>query len=54
MRIDLHLQGMPASINRLHDRVNVIVKLLREQDPLYVNEKGLVWPGFARSKITNR
>jgi len=41
---------MLASINRLHDRVNAIVRLLREQEFLYVDENGLVWPGFARSK----
>ena len=41
---------MLAGINRLHDRVNAIVRLLREQELLYVDEKGLVWPGFARSK----
>jgi len=108
-----HLDGMLASINRLHDRVNVMVRLLlfetrikhlrdtkeinlrqyailtqvmergkplqidelrrapwhealyaklgdktkqrdlsglREQELLYVDEKGLVWPGFVRSK----
>jgi Fic family protein len=108
-----HLEGMLASINRLHDRVNAIVRLLlfetrikhlrdtkeinlrqyailtqvmergkplqidalrrapwlaalyaklgdktkqrdlsrlREQELLYVDEKGLVWPGFTRSK----
>lgn len=109
-----HLEGMLASINRLHDRVNAIVRLLlfetrikhlrdtkeinlrqyailtqvmergkplqidelrrapwhaalyaklgdktkqrdlsglREQELLYIDEKGLVWPGFARSKL---
>jgi Fic family protein len=108
-----HLEGMLASINRLHDRVNAIVRLLlfetrikhlrdtkeinlrqyailtqvmergkpfqidelrrapwhealyaklgdktkqrdlsglREQELLVVDEKGLVWPGFVRSK----
>jgi Fic family protein len=108
-----HLEGMLASINRLHDRVNAIVRLLlfetrikhlrdtkainlrqyailtqvmergkplqvdelrrapwhaalyvklgdktkqrdlsglREQELLYVDEKGLVWPGFMKSK----
>ncbi|TRZ52792.1 Fic family protein [bacterium] len=108
-----HLDGMLASINRLHDRVNIMVRLLlfetrikhlrdtkeinlrqyailtqvmergkplqidelrrapwhealyaklgdktkqrdlsglREQELLYVDEKGLVWPGFVRSK----
>ena len=108
-----HLDGMLASINRLHDRVNAMVRLLlfetrikhlrdtkeinlrqyailtqvmergkpfqidelrrapwhkalyaklgdktkqrdlsglREQELLYVDEKGLVWPGFVRSK----
>ncbi|MBA4423132.1 MAG: Fic family protein [Syntrophus sp. (in: bacteria)] len=108
-----HLDGMLTSINRLHDRVNAIVRLLlfetrikhlrdkkeinlrqyailaqvmerdkplqidklrrspwhealyaklgdktkqrdlsrlREQELLYVDEKGLVWPGFMRSK----
>lgn len=108
-----HLEGMLASINRLHDRVNAMVRLLlfeshikhlrdtkeinlrqyailtqvtergkplpidelrrapwhealyaklgdktkqrdlsrlREQELLYVDEKGLVWPGFTRSR----
>lgn len=108
-----HLEGMLASINRLHDRVNAMVRLLlfethikhlrdtkeinlrqyailtqvmergkplqidelrrapwhealyaklgdktkqrdlsrlREQELLYIDEKGLVWPGFTRSK----
>jgi Fic family protein len=108
-----HLEGMLASINRLHDRVNAIIRSLlfethikhlrdtkeinlrqyailtqvmergkpmqidelrrapwhvalyaklgdktkqrdlsrlREQELLYVDEKGLVWPGFVRSK----
>lgn len=108
-----HLEGMLASINRLHDRVNAMVRLLlfetrikhlrdikeinlrqyailtqvmergkplqidelrrapwhealyaklgdktkqrdlsrlREQELLYVDEKGLVWPGFLKSK----
>jgi Fic family protein len=108
-----HLEGMLASINRLHDRVNAIVRSLlfethikhlrdtkeinlrqyailtqvmergkpmqidelrrapwhvalyaklgdktkqrdlsrlREQELLYIDEKGLVWPGFMRSK----
>lgn len=108
-----HLEGMLAGINRLHDRVNAMVRLLlfethikhlrdtkeinlrqyailtqvmergkplqidelrrapwhealyaklgdktkqrdlsslREQELLYVDEKGLVWPGFMRSK----
>jgi len=50
MRIDLHLEEMLAGINRLNDRVNAIVRLLREQELLHVDEKGLAWPGFTRSK----